>query len=487
MLSREEIIKIYHQGPEAVVALVMGLFDIIERQQIQIDQLTVRVKELEDRLAQNSQNSSRPPSSDAPVRRTKSMRRPGGKKAGGQQGHEGKTLKAHPNPNQIQLHSPQSCGECGQNLEDVNGTENEERRQVFDLPPLNLEVIEHRTVRKICPCCGNLNSGAFPPNITPGVQYGHNLKALAVYLINYQLIPWQRTCELISDLIGQTIAEGTLASVLADCSMNLEQTEQEIKQAITEAKVGNFDESGFYVAGRRQWVHVASTELLTHYGPHPKRGAEAIDEIGILPAFSGRAMHDHFRPYFNYPCDHGLCNAHHLRELTFIYEQKHQAWAGDMKQLLIDIKKAVDRAEAAGARALPLPEQRKFRRAYNRHLARGFQLPENQQQTRKGKRGPIKQNKAKNLLDRLSQNKQETLAFMADFDIPFDNNQAERDIRMLKVQQKISGCFRTEQGAKNFCRIRGYISTVKKQGRDVLSAIKSVLAGQPLSPIPVRG
>lgn len=483
MLSREEIIQVYNQGPEAVVALVMGLFEIIERQQIQIDQLTARVRDLEDRLAQNSRNSSQPPSSDSLVRRTQSMRRPSGKKPGGQKGHEGKTLKAHANPNQIQRHSPQSCGKCGQGLESVDGIENEERRQVLDLPPLNLEVTEHRTVNKICPCCGEVTSGAFPSDITPGVQYGHNLKALVVYLINYQLIPWQRTCELISDLVGQPIAEGTLASVLAECSMNLTQPEREIMEAIKEAKIGNFDESGFYVAGRRHWVHVASTEFLTHYGTHPKRGAKAMDEIGILPAFGGRAMHDHFQPYFNYPCDHGLCNAHHLRELTFIYEQKNQAWAGDMKQLLIDIKKAVDEAARAGARALPLPEQRKFKRAYDRHIARGLKLPENQPQPRKGKRGPVKQSKAKNLLDRLSQHKQETLAFMADFDIPFDNNQAERDIRMLKVQQKISGCFRTEQGAKNFCRIRGYISTIKKQGHNVLLAITSVLSGQPLSPL----
>lgn len=483
MLSREEIIQVYEQGPEAVVTLVMHLYSIFERQQVQIEQLTTRVKELEDRLAQNSRNSSQPPSSDAPIRRTKSMRTRSGKKPGGQKGHPGKTLKAHPNPNHIQHHSPQSCHDCGQSLETVGGIENAESRQVFDLPPLNLEVIEHRTVSKVYPCCGKLNSGEFPSDVTPGVQYGHNLKSLVVYLVNYQLLPWQRTCELISDLVGQPIAEGTLASVLAECSMNLEQTEREIMEAIKQAKIGHFDESGFYVAGRRQWVHVASTELLTHYGTHPKRGAEAINEIGILPAFGGRAMHDHFRPYFNYPCDHGLCNAHHLRELTFIHEQKNQAWAGDMKRLLIEIKQAVDKAAATGAKALPLPEQRKFKRAYNHHIARGVRLPENQQQPRKGKRGPIKQSKAKNLLDRLSQHKHETLAFMTDFDIPFDNNQAERDIRMLKVQQKISGCFRTEQGAKAFCRIRGYISTIKKQGRNVLLAITSVLAGQPLSPL----
>lgn len=484
MLNRAEIIKVYEQGPEAVITLVEHLYAMIKQQQEQIDQLNARVKELEDRLSLNSRNSSQPPSGDPPGRRTKSLRKPSGKKPGAQKGHPGKMLKAHPQPDHVLVHSPQACHDCGQSLETVAGIEQAERRQVFDLPPIKLEVTEHRMVSKVCPFCGTLNCGEFPADIAPGVQYGDHLKSLAVYLVNYQLLPWQRTCELISDLAGQQIAEGTLASAIAECAQNLEQPEQEIMQAIKQAGVGHFDETGMYVAGRRQWLHVASTEWLTHYGTHPKRGAEAIDKIGILPAFSGRACHDHFPPYFNYACDHGLCNAHHLRELTFIHEQKHQAWAGEMKQLLMEIKQAVEKASAIGAKALPTAQQRKFARTYDSLIANGLRLPENQQRLRTGKRGPAKQSKAKNLLDRLAQHKRETLAFMSDFAVPFDNNQAERDLRMIKVQQKISGCFRTSEGAEVFCRIRGYISTIKKQGRNVLSAINSVFAGQPLSPVP---
>jgi transposase len=484
MPNREEIIKVYEQGPDAVVALVESLYAIIERQQEQINQLSARVKELEDRLALNSNNSSQPPSSDPPGQRTKSLRTPSGKKPGAQKGHPGKMLKAHPNPDRVLRHSPAACRDCGENLETVEGIEQEECRQVFDLPPIKLEVTEHRTVDKVCPACSTLNCGEFPKEVVTEVQYGPHLKALGVYLVNYQLLPWQRTCELIGDLTGQQIAEGTLAAALAECAKNLEQPEKQIKQAIQQAKLAYFDESGFYVADRRQWLHVSSTATLTHYGHHPKRGSEATKQIGILPAFRGRAVHDHFSPYFSYSCDHALCNAHHLRELTFIHEQKHQAWAGEMKQLLLEIKQSVDEAAATGANTLPIGQQQKFERAYDGLIAQGLKLPENQPGPRTGKRGPAKQSKAKNLLDRLSEHQRETLAFMSDFSIPFDNNQAERDIRMLKVQQKISGCFRTDEGAKNFCRIRGYISTIKKQGRHVLSAIISVFSGQPLSPVP---
>jgi transposase len=491
MMNREEIIKVYEQGPEAVIALVESLFAIIERQQAQIaqqqeqiHQLTVRVKDLEDRLALNSRNSSQPPSGDAPGQRTKSLRTASGKKPGAQKGHPGRRLQAHPQPDRILRHSPPACHQCGQSLEAVVGTEHEEPRQVFDLPPIKLEVTEHCAISKVCPSCQALNHGQFPAEVAPGVQYGPQLKALGVYLVNYQLLPWRRTCELISDLTGQWMAAGTLAAALTECAHNLESSEGAIKEALKQATLAHFDETGLYVADRRQWLHVSSTALLTHYGFHPKRGSEATKQIGILPAFKGRAIHDHFSPYFKYQCDHGLCNAHHLRELTFIHEQQHQAWAGKLKRLLVKIKRAVELAAATGAQALPTSQQRKFERAYDCLITQGLQLPENRSSQRTGKRGPAKQSKAKNLLDRLSEYKRETLAFMSDFAIPFDNNQAERDLRMIKVQQKISGCFRTEAGATAFCRIRSYISTIKKQGRHVLSAIKSALAGHPLFPVP---
>lgn len=481
MLRREEINAIYDQGPEAVIALVEELAATFQQQ---VEQLRAQVKELQDRLALNSRNSSKPPSSNPPAQRTKSLRAPSGKKPGAQPGHLGTTLKASPTPDRVVVHEAATCHDCGQSLREVVGWETADRRQVFDLPPMKLTVVEHRLLEKVCPCCGTLNCGELPAGVAPGVQYGPNIKSLAVYLVQYHLLPWQRTCEMLGDLFGQPLAEGTLASALNECADSLEKSEEELKQAITLAPVAHFDETGLYVAGHREWLHVASTPLLTHYGPHAKRGAEATREIGILPAFTGRAIHDAWAPYFDYACAHGLCNAHHLRELTFVHEQLGQAWAKEMKDLLVEIKEAAEQARARGATALRQAQQRRFDKTYDQLLAAGLEFPENQPPPPNGKRGRPKQSKAKNLLDRLAQRKGETLAFMYDFTVPFDNNQAERDLRMVKVQQKVSGCFRSSDGAKAFCRIRGYISTIKKQGRNVLAALSSVFAGQPLSPLP---
>ncbi|MGQ0601557.1 MAG: IS66 family transposase [Anaerolineales bacterium] len=481
MLSREEIKTIYDQGPDAVIALVEGLVATFQQQ---VEELRAQVKELQDRLALNSRNNSKPPSSNTPAQRTKSSRTRSGKKPGAQQGHPGTTLKASLKPDHLVVHSAALCHDCGQSLSEAPGQETDDQRQVFDLPPMKLEVTEHRLLEQVCPRCGTLNCGEFPAGVAPGVQYGPNLKSLAVYFVQYHLLPWQRTCEMMGDLFGQSIAEGTIFAALNQCADGLEKPTAEIKAAITQTAVANFDETGLYIAGRREWLHVASTPLLTHYGPHAKRGAEATKEIGILPGFTGRAIHDAWSPYFSYGCDHGLCNAHHLRELTFVHEQMGQAWAKEMKDLLVEIKVAVEQASERGATALPEAQQRRFEQAYDRLIAAGLELPENQPPPPNGQRGRPKQSKAKNLLDRLSQRKGETLAFMSDFAVPFDNNQAERDLRMVKVQQKVSGCFRSSGGARAFCRIRGYISTIKKQGRNVLAALSSVFAGQPLSPLP---
>ena len=481
MLSREEIKTVYEQGPDAVVALVEGLF---AHWQPQMEQLQAQVKALQERLALNSNNSSKPPSSNPPAQRTQSLRRPSGKKPGAQPGHSGATLELTPTPDQVVVHSATTCRGCGQSLAEVAGQESTDRRQVFDLPPLQLHVTEHRVCEKRCPWCATHNDASFPAQVSPGASYGPNVKALAVYLVQAQLLPWQRTCALFGDLFGQPLAAGTLGTALAACHAGLAQPEEEIKQALTQAAVAHFDETGLYVAGHREWLHVASTSQLTHYGTHAKRGTAAIDDLAILPKFQGRAVHDAWSAYFGYGCAHGLCNAHHLRELTFVAAQLGQPWAREMKDLLVQIKAAVAQARTQHACALALAQQQSFEKSYAEILAAGLQLPANQPPPPNGQRGRPKQSKAKNLLDRLSKRKAETLAFMYDFQVPFDNNQAERDIRMVKVQQKVSGCFRSRSGAQTFCRIRGYISTLKKQGRNVLAALSSVFTGKPLSPLP---
>lgn len=479
-MKREEIKAIYDQGPEAVIDLVERLFAIIEKQQEQITSLTARVKELEDRLAKNSSNSSKPPSSDQ-ERKTKSLRQPSGKKSGAQPGHEGNSLRMVEKPDKTVIHKAEKCNGCGLDLS-RQAIREYACRQVFDIPPIKLEVTEHKAEIKQCPQCGISNKGEFPLNVTNLTQYGEGIKSLAVYLMNYQLIPYLRTREILEDILSQSVAEGTLYQSIQECACNLVESEEAIKEAIKKSDVGNFDETGFYIGGKRMWLHVASTNILTYYRYHEKRGRDAIDAIGILPTFTGTAMHDGYKSYCEYPCSHALCNAHHLRELTFLEEQHNLGWTTKMKALLIRIKEAVERAGADGFTKLNKIQIAEFERRYSRILKEGFASDSPPKSSQSVKRGRKKQSKAKNLLDRLSHYRKETLAFMYDFRVPFDNNLAERDLRMMKVQQKISGCFRSQNGADAFCRIRSYISSLRKQGHNVLQALKSVFAGDPISP-----
>lgn len=481
MVEREKILTAYERGPEAVIALVE---EVVVSFQQQIEQLQAQIKQLQDQLALNSRNSGKPPSSDSFGKQTRSSRTPSGKKSGAQPGHSGRTLKAVETPDFIERHWAAACRNCGQSLPRVPGEELPERRQVFDLPPLELQVTEHRVVQQTCSHCQMLNCGEFPATVAPGVQYGPGVKALVTYWVQQQLLPWQRSSEMFADLFGQPIAEGTIAKAIHQCSDGLEEAEEEVKQALIKSEVAHFDETGLYVAGRRDWLHVACTAQLTHYSTHGKRGSVATDAIGILPKFEGRAIHDAWSPYFGYECEHGLCNAHHLRELTFVHEQMQQEWAKEMKDLLLEIKTAVAQAVAGDQSCLPPLQQSRFEESYDQILSRGLALEINKPPPPTGQRGRAKQSKSKNLLDRLSHRKAETLSFMRDFRVPFDNNQAERDLRMIKTQQKVSGCFRSETGAKAFCRIRGAISTLKKQGRNVLAALNKVFTGSSLSLLP---
>jgi transposase len=482
MQTREEIRAVYDQGPEALIALVESLCALIEQQQAQIAELRARVKDLEDRLVTNSRNSSKPPSSDSFTKQTRSLRQPSGRKSGGQPGHPGMTLQQVAVPDQTRLHEPEQCVACGASLAEVAGQFDPERRQVFDLPPLKLEVTEHRVMRKECAVCGHRNRGTFPAGVACGASYGAGVKGVLTYLNQAHLLPSARSCAIVTDLFGQPISEGLLEAAVTGCTTALAETETSIKQGLACAEVVNFDETGMYVEGKRKWLHSASTPQLTHYACHDNRGAMATREIGILPDFGGRAIHDGFSAYWQYACEHGLCNAHHLRELIFAHEQGQRAWAGQMKQLLLAIKQDVDTTKAHQRTALDPDQITDYEQRYRAILETGMEEEHHDPPPPSGQRGRKKQHKSKNLLDRLVKYREETLAFMHDFAVPFDNNLAERDLRMMKVKQKVSGCFRTTAGAQAFCRIRSYISTMKKQGHNAIAALTSVFLGAPLEP-----
>lgn len=464
--SRSELLAVYNQGPDAVISLFEHLYKIIDTHE-------QRIKHLEDILSKDSHNSSKPPSTDGfkkGNKRTRSLRRKSTKKPGGQPGHKGSTLKQVTNPDHVIPHHCKGVCSCGQVIfgQPVTG---HVKRQVFDIPPSKITVTEHQSDIVRC-SCGSVHVADFPLSVTNDVQYGENIKAYSTYLMNYQLLPYERTQELLNDLFGVSLSQGTLVSINQRAGFLLDETIDTIKKNLRSAEVAHFDESGFYINGERQWIHTAGTSDLTYYAFHHKRGYKAMDAIGILPLFKGRAIHDHLLSYFRYDCEHGLCNTHHLRELIFVEERYDQLWAQKLKVHLLAIKDAVENAKLHDKIELPVHVLKKFRYTYNQIVRQG--LLENPPPPKSGKRGKTAQGKPRNLLNSLNDFANDTLAFMYDFNVPFDNNLAERDIRMIKLQQKISGCFRSETGALNFCKIRSYISTVRKKGVKVLNALVKI-------------
>lgn len=540
MLAMREVRTIYHQGVWAVAAAFRQLYEMIEVEDERvhrrvaaanaahlrkIEQLTNRIQRLEGELAgkarqvhqldlaikelnkqlkearrqtrraqerhlahlmKDSHNSSLPPSQDR-RNRTRSLRERSGRKAGGQVSHYGTTLSLVEQPDHLIIHAPVDCYLCGSSLAESEVARTE-RRQVHDLPPPKVEVAEHQAQMKVCRRCGAKNKAEFPAGVKAPVQYGAGVRAVATYLMSYQLLPYDRCAEAMADLFGCPLSPGTLATLLKRGAGELVGAEMLIREGLRESAVIGVDETGLRVSQRQDWVHVSSTEKLTLLIHDRRRGQPAISGIDILPQYKGVCVHDGFSSYDQYrQCQHAQCNAHILRELNYVIETSKPPWAEVMKALLREIKVAVDKAREGGRKKLRPCLEKEFLRKYDESIGQAKQLYGPLQRKRGRSKKPravesVIRAAARKLACRLEEKREEILLFMRDFSVPFDNNQSERDLRMLKVKQKISGCFRTEGGAEEFCRLRSYISTMKKQGRGVMETISSLFAGKVLMP-----
>jgi len=467
---------------EQLAALVVEQAATIGRLEQRVAELGAETAELKRRLAQNSRNSSRPPSSDGLAKPApKSLRRPSGRKAGGQPGHDGGHLAQVAVPDAVVDHVPSVCAGCDRDLRDARQV-GHLARQVFDLPEIQLSTVEHRAWTRRCGC-GHETTAAFPAAVTAPAQYGPRVRALGLYLVAYQHLPYARAAQLLADWTGQAISTGTLTAFMTQGAEDLQPFLADVHAQIAAAPVAHFDETGARADGRLRWLFCASTDRLTFYSLHDKRGFDGLDHAGVLPNFRGIAVHDGFKPYRRYTeAQHALCNVHHLRELLGVIEADPSdpkiAWAIRMDRLLRDLHAAVTRARTAGETWLDPGELAGYRAAYTQIIADGnHRDPPGSVPT--GKRGVIRQTPARNLLTRLDRDREDVLRFAHDFRVPFDNNQAERDIRMIKLQQKISGCWRTIPGAEQFLALRAYLSTAAKNGQSTIDVLTALAGRRP--------
>lgn len=473
----EELIKILPTESQAVVKAIALIYeDKFQKQE-------KRIKELEDQIAKNSKNSSKPPSSDGLKKPSpKSLRKKSNRNPGGQRGHKGRNLKMVANPDFHEIHKVRTCKNCQKDLSKIS-TKDYQTRQVYDIPPLAMQVTEHQSEIKIC-SCGCENRGEFPTHVSHYVQYGPNIKTFLTYAQNYQLIPYHRSVEFVSDLFGHELSEGTLYNVQQTAYDNLEDFELDLEVFLCSSDLAGFDETGMRVIEQLHWLHSCSTDKSVYYHIDAKRGKEAMDNAAILPNFEGIAVHDFWKSYYQYDCDHALCNAHLLRELVFIEERFKQDWAGQMIKLLVKMKN--DKEELIQKQQLNFSEHQieSYQKQYLEIIEQGNKInplptidTENENNTKK-KRGRKAKTKPQNLLERLKNFQNDILRYIHDFKVPFDNNFSERDLRMMKVKLKISGCFRSLNGAQFFARIRSYIGSARKQGISVFDAIHSLFTCQ---------
>jgi transposase/regulator of replication initiation timing len=473
MYDRIAILNLLREGPGSTVFYIEGLYEKIKDLSEEVRKLKEENERLRNILSTDSSNSSKSPSSDM-IRKVviKNNRKQSGKKRGGQKGHKGTTLELSEKPDTIIRHKVSKCKHCGKSLKRTK-PKKLERRQIYDIPEPRIQVEEHISEVKECPCCGKISKGEFPKSVSNIVQYGKNIQGIIIYLTNEQTLPYKRTADAIRTIYSHEISEGTIDNMISRYSKLLEKPVSMIKESMKTLSLLHADETGMYIDKRLCWLNVTSGKELTYYECHEKRGKEAMDSIGILPEFKGTLVHDGFKSYWQYNnFTHSLCNAHHLRELKYVYEEEGQSWASNMIELFLEIKDEVEESKERLKNSLEEDKIFKYDLRYNQLLRKGYRQLKYSKQKYK-----IKKNKSRNLLERFKKYKKETLRFMYDFNVPFDNNLAERDIRMMKLKQKISGCFRSINGGIYFCRIKSYISSVKKQKLNVMESIKSIYEG----------
>ena len=438
-----------------------------------VEALEALVIELRAQINANSSKSNRPPSSDGFKKPTpKSQRKSSGKNVGGQTGHLGSSL-ARSEPDTVIEHRPDPhCNACGKQLPDAQFVE---ARQVVDIPPISVTVTEHRLFEASC-SCGAICRSSWPAFVTAGIQYGARMRALAVYLTQHHMLPFERCAAILEDLCGASISVATLQYACVQAAQELAPVVQEIGDALSVAPVAHADETGFRIEKRLHWLHTVCNPDLTFIYAHPKRGYEAIEAGGILSKFRGILIHDCWKAYWRLPCEHGICNAHLVRELTGLEEDYKQIWAGKLRLILLEALDEVNRSNGT----LPLGRLKHYQ--HRASIQIGYGKRNNPKQTARKARGKCKQSSATNLLIRFEKYKDDIWRFASDARVPFTNNCAEQAIRMPKVKQKVSGCFRTLAGAQRFCVIRSYLDTMRKQGKNLLEALRQTLQGTPLSP-----
>jgi len=464
--GKEIVEKYKDETPKPVLEVCFSMFDINEM-------LVDKLEELDNKISKNSRNSSRPPSKDENTpQRNQSLRGKSGKKSGGQDGHSGSTLKKVETPDKIIQHPLKGKCKCGQNLSQLQ-SHLHSTRQVFEVEILNV-VTEHQVFEGEC-LCGKKHCSLYPEDVTANVQYGPGVRSIVGYLSKYQLIPSERLEEMMSDLFKTSVSEGTIDNFGRYAEDALNEFKDKFEGHVSEMKIGNVDETPTKVSGKQGYFHVLSNEAFSFLYFNFTRGMSAVNTLGFLSRFKGTLVHDCFSMYFNYGKDHAVCNAHLLRELTFIEEKYNYIWAHQVKRFLLDLNDLVWWHKNNDIYYLDKNDIDELENSFKNLLSEGRNecLPLIKSVRNKGKRRG-KQHPALNLLNRMLKLQTEILKFMNDFDVPFTNNQAERDLRMTKVHLKVSGGFRSEKGAHIFALFRSYIGTAKKHGQSVFTALKNL-------------